>query len=514
MRSKSPLAPAVVLLGLLVLAGVTPTWADSFRLVDEDGVSYGPFDLGRTSQFSAHGHVYNITGLPEAEKQIQKALQDTTLPPFLFEDASLPTMLRFVQENVRKTTPDLSDVVFLVVAPPSEWGSDPTEAPAHGAVGVAPVAATADPPATAVAYETAARVSLQAEATSAWAFLEVVASLSRHRVRIEGRSVRLVHPLTPESPLLSRAYEVLPTLIERFGSLRPTDHAHARQVDTVAVAKSRLADSTDCKRFFEEFGVSWPTGSSANYIPTIGRLVIVNTLENHRTLASVLLTLDVLPRQVEVECQFVAIPNAAVAKLAQGGRIPSEAILDAVRNGTARRLASPKITTRNGSEATLKAVVEMRYPTEFSVTTEAATTPGGATATAIEPGAYSTREVGFILQVVPEVSPIGDLVTLTFAPQHVQRPEWRSYPVESGRKGDGVDAAARIEQPFFPVDSIATTVQLQTGATLVVGGGAPSPDGSELVYMLATATLIDPSGKETPRTADAGTLFPVVREDD
>jgi hypothetical protein len=64
-----------------------------------------------------------------------------------------------------------------------------------------------------------------------------------------------------------------------------------------------------------------------------------------------------------------------------------------------------------------------------------------------------------------------------------------------------------MEQPFFPVDSVTTSVQIYNGGTLVIGGGVPSKDGKTFTYMLLSATLVDPNGAEV-RTDDDGTLEP------
>lgn len=38
--------------------------------------------------------------------------------------------------------------------------------------------------------------------------------------------------------------------------------------------------SEKTKQYFMEMGVSWPKGSSLKYVPTIGKLVISNTVKN------------------------------------------------------------------------------------------------------------------------------------------------------------------------------------------------------------------------------------------
>jgi len=100
------------------------------------------------------------------------------------------------------------------------------------------------------------------------------------------------------------------------------------------------------------------------------------------------------------------------------------------------------------------------------------------------------------------------MINLTLAPQVVSEPEWRDYgPVYP----DGTRLP--MEQPFFPVRSIATSIQIYNGATVVMGGMITDPilgdipllgrlfrykyDSSEKRNLLifVTAKLVDPAGR-------------------
>ena len=97
-------------------------------------------------------------------------------------------------------------------------------------------------------------------------------------------------------------------------------------------------------------------------------------------------------------------------------------------------LSAPKVVTKAGQEAVIKVVTEFIYPTTFTVTGLQGNTgnnSGGATTTTttgavVEPGGFQTREVGVILQVVPEVSAEGQMINLTMNPQVVSEPTWKT----------------------------------------------------------------------------------------
>lgn len=145
-------------------------------------------------------------------------------------------------------------------------------------------------------------------------------------------------------------------------------------------------------------------------------------------------------------------------------------------------LSAPKITAQSGQEATIKVVTEYIYPTEFE--TEGISggssgnnnnnSGGGTVGAIVTPSSFETREVGVILNVVPEVSPEGQMINLTLAPEVVSEPTWRNYgsTYESDVNQDGVLETQQLnmEQPFFHTRSLSTSMLIYNGATVVMGG--------------------------------------------
>ncbi len=157
-------------------------------------------------------------------------------------------------------------------------------------------------------------------------------------------------------------------------------------------------------------------------------------------------------------------------------------VLHALANKTnADLLSAPKVVAQTGAQATIKSVVEYIYPTEFDVTWPedggdntiilADGTRGGLLLPAVEPETFQTREVGVILSVTPRVSSDGSRITLDLTPTVVSIPTWKdygyTYPVDL-RSGAGFHLT--MEQPFFPVRSLATSVDIYNGSTVVMGG--------------------------------------------
>jgi hypothetical protein len=111
----------------------------------------------------------------------------------------------------------------------------------------------------------------------------------------------------------------------------------------------------------------------------------------------------------------------------------------------------------------------------------------------VEPGGFQTREVGAILQVVPEGSAEGQIINLTLNTQLVEDSVWESYG-SAGREAAGKACAVPMRQPFFHVYATSTSVSLAPGRRVLVGGGMPSRDGKRAVYLFVTATMLDISG--------------------
>jgi len=114
-------------------------------------------------------------------------------------------------------------------------------------------------------------------------------------------------------------------------------------------------------------GVSWPEGSSVRHIPSVGKLVVVNTSDSLRNIEEILIWANVVPFQIEVEVQFVEFELADIDAIAKQGRIATDKLNALRQKGKSRLLYAPRAVTQSGSEATVKGVREVIYPTTFLV---------------------------------------------------------------------------------------------------------------------------------------------------
>ena len=292
------------------------------------------------------------------------------------------------------------------------------------------------------------------------------------------------------------------------------------------------------KQLFEDMGVKWPTGSSIAYLPSINKMRVLNTPENLIEFEKTLQELNVTPRQVEIEARFVevgqtdldslglewnlsddwevltrksdpmqhisvgagsgtrnslrylanspsafnqiATVNDGILSVASHLTNPElEVILHALsQKSNTDLLSAPKVVTMNMQEAIIKVVTEYIYPTEYELEEYDSKSDNDNVQNvypAVTPQSFEMREVGVILQVVPEVSEDGQMISLQLNPQIISEPEWEDYGFEYPK---GVaDADGNMEtyhiamrQPLFKIRSINTKVAIYNGATVVMGG--------------------------------------------
>lgn len=194
---------------------------------------------------------------------------------------------------------------------------------------------------------------------------------------------------------------------------------------------------------------------------------------------------------VRVDVQFVEIESAPgsadtnantatswVAKVPQSGGSDSVisaddllAVLD--HPGRADLLSAPSVTARSGEEATVKVVTECRFPSDYRVLpADNSNTAGkvrGWKYPVVVPSAYETRDVGVTLTVLPVVRNDSRMIDVTIDAEVVAQPQWRTSHIPHTAE-DGARFDVTLEQPFFHVRGIKTTVPLYDGTTMVMGG--------------------------------------------
>jgi len=297
--------------------------------------------------------------------------------------------------------------------------------------------------------------------------------------------------------MVTRAFDIMPTLVEKISAVGDeTNRVHAS-------VESAEAKHSGMKDFFAEFGMKWPEGSWIKHSPALGRIIVHNTPENMAIFEAIICPLDggLTPTLIDIEIQFVEFALSDIETLAKQGPIDADSLKQLRRAGKGKLLYAPKVVTESGCEATVKDVKEYIYPTEFTCcggggsnsSSVAASTPP-----VVEPGSLETREVGTILQVLPEVSCDGSSINLTLTPHVVYEPTWRNYGATDST-GSNTQQAVNMPMPFFFTQTLDQSLSMFNGATILAGGGLPGRDKDRVVYVFVSVQQVDLEGKPLRR---------------
>ena len=144
------------------------------------------------------------------------------------------------------------------------------------------------------------------------------------------------------------------------------------------------------------------------------------------------------------------------------------AILHALnQSGFSNVLSAPKVTTLNNQQSQIEVVKEIIYPTEFELT-PATTNDFGSIVTqpVVTPAAWTTRDIGIILNVTPSVGADKKTVNLSLKPEVSKFLEWKDYGISKGANWSAIP----IKQPIFFSQNVDTNVVVNDGETVVLGG--------------------------------------------
>jgi len=527
-------------------------------MVSEVVKTWNPRDYGITEGFdqSTLGDRPPVPTVDPKREQIRKKMDAIKIPEIDFRQANINDVIELLQKwsveyDVTGAEGKERGVNMILNLQMPGAAAAPAAAPEDAFGEGAAAGAEAAGPANGIPP-----VTFSARYISLLEALNIVTKVAGLKYRIEG-SVVMVIPLNfPEGELITKMYDVLPTLIEKINATKGdlAASAAAGGGDFTAMESGTLAtEKSDLKEFFAEFGVKWPEGSKIKHMPSIAKLNIVNTADNIAIFEGALNALNVVPSQIEIEARFVEVKqsdfnslgfewllnadwniaqkkgqeklplsqrqlikmngNAGTGGFTAGNRFAADAnvsqqymtfydasvgsvvsgntvadslvtltsvltdpqlsmVLHALeQKGNADVLSAPKVTTQSGAEATIKVVTEFIYPTEYTVTPITGTDNNGNNTILggiVEPASFETREVGVILQVLPEVTSDGSMINLTMTPQVVSDPVWHDYgsTYTTGTQTQRL----KMEMPFFHTRMVTTAISIYNGATVVMGG--------------------------------------------
>ena len=246
------------------------------------------------------------------------------------------------------------------------------------------------------------------------------------------------------------------------------------------------AASFDWKALFESLGVAWPEGcSSIKTHALTGKLQITNLPENLALIEQILDDMIEEPRQINVEMQIIAFRRANIEKLQLAGNVTQESLMALRKKGNAKLVATASAMTKSGQEAIVKATQQLSHLPERSM--------GNAnvmvTAETLVPHDSEMRDVGMILQVVPEFLFANDpTINVMIYSEWVTLDRWETYPADVVMGRTHKQRPRRL--PVLTTTCFNTQVTLENGETFLLGGSS-TPDGKWVHYGFLKATLLE-----------------------
>ncbi len=265
---------------------------------------------------------------PGGEKQVQTAsqklrerMQNIVIPKVDFRQANIVDVINYLREASVANDPEQMGVNIIQqldvagampttsAAPAAPATTDPWALPATGeaALPVAPEAPSGTPDIPAISI-TLRRVSL----LDAIKYVTEVAGL---KYRIEENAV-IITPRDVVTNVITRMYPVMPSIMTFAVERR--EQEQQRGGEFVAMGGGATIKTTpdeDIKAMFERMGVPFPVGTSISYNSAISQLIVTNTAENLEILERILGSLDIVPKQVEIEARFVEIGQTDLDEL-------------------------------------------------------------------------------------------------------------------------------------------------------------------------------------------------------
>jgi Bacterial type II and III secretion system protein len=286
-------------------------------------------------------------------------------------------------------------------------------------------------------------------------------------------------------------------------------------VEQGALAAVGGDDTASLKEYFRDRGIKFPSGAKIVYDSRISRLIATNTLDNLNRLESIIQNeLSSKDPMVQIQAKFIEIeqndlkelgfnwgvqntptsdngtfqigptesnlssvstpqPTLARYGLSSGG-FQMNFDVNALNQADSRNLlSSPRITTMNGQEASIRMVREVYFPddyTEAETTTTSGGDGGSDTYSFISsiPEFSDPKELGIILRVTPDVDIDHRTITMRVNPTVQTFVTWTDYNY-TVTKGD-LPVEVSIRKPVIAARTIDTKITIYDGETIVLGG--------------------------------------------
>ncbi|OGV53585.1 MAG: hypothetical protein A2X45_04425 [Lentisphaerae bacterium GWF2_50_93] len=452
----------------------------------------------------------------EGTSSIQKKLTDIIIDHIEFEDVSIPTVVKYLKTRSRELDPEKQGVNILLRLNAGERAA--AAAPADGAA--APADGAAPAPAPAAGAENIPTITMLVDDIPLGDAIRYICRGANLKYRIERYAVVIAAQDIPLDELETRIYPVEKEAFTELGAVGAPAGGGA-----AADGAGAGGVGGEIEQYFRTRGISFPEGAKIVFDSRISRLIATNTPDNLTKIEEIIHELNVVDPQVLIEAKFVeidqidldsigvewlvqkpgaAIPNMSKSKMSfnvndpinrygtasavgqpdtlfaithhnsQG--ITYQAMVHALnKSTTADVLATPRVTTQNGQEATIRMINEEYFPTSWSEATFTQTGTYSVFSPSI-PELGEPTELGVRLTVTPTVDADRYTISLDMTPIVQSFIGWTDYSYSFVDLG-GNALTNVLKMPIFEVRTVETKLVVYDGETIVMGGSIKDASG-------------------------------------
>ena len=251
--------------------------------------------------------------------EIQNKLNRIRIPKVEFNNASIREVIDFLKKRSVDLDPDHKGVNIVlqldspsgVPTPVPTAGTPPAEGAAPAIPGAETPAATAATPAPTVAPGSVP-ITLSLTDVPLAEVLRYVSGMAGLKVKIDAYAVNVVPITTFNDTLITKEYKIPPGTLTANSASGTTAPAAAATAPAAGPATTRVP----AKDYFSQFGVLFPPGSSAIYLPAGSRLIVRNTQEQLDLIDTYVEAMNgQVPLQVDIEAKFVEISQTNLKEL-------------------------------------------------------------------------------------------------------------------------------------------------------------------------------------------------------
>ena len=156
------------------------------------------------------------------------------------------------------------------------------------------------------AAESMSRITLQLSQVPLRAALEYIATAAGLKVKVEPYAVAIV-PLSESTEiLLTKEYNVPPSFVNTLPG----------STEAAPSGPGAVTTRQGVQQYLEAQGVTFPTGSSAQYLPSTSKLIIRNTQNNLDLIDNLIeISLSTPPTQIEIQTKFLEVSQNNLKEL-------------------------------------------------------------------------------------------------------------------------------------------------------------------------------------------------------